>query len=220
MTASLRISPELRRPVWAAFRRHCHRFVAIGYSEALSRIRRDADEETDITGYICDALEAWFKRNGKEAVGFFIKDDPPVASGGKTGKRRPRTDIIISYAAGARPEFFIEAKRLHRTKARAARYTDADGIGCFLSGRYASRYPEVAMLGYVQTGTSVEWRDTLQDRVKTNADTLRLMNIEQTMTFKEALPLEWASSHQREGLGEVKIFHLLLDCRKSDPAPR
>ena len=52
MTAP-RVSSKLTAPFWAAFRRHSHDLLAIGYREALPRIRTEPDEETDITGYIC-----------------------------------------------------------------------------------------------------------------------------------------------------------------------
>src|SRR5712671_6636935 len=97
-------------PVWAAFRRHCHRFLRIGYEQALSRIQNEPDEETDITGYICEAIEDWFRSHPKESFCFYVKDDPPLGGVNRTGKRRPRTDIILGIAAGTRPEFFFEAK--------------------------------------------------------------------------------------------------------------
>jgi hypothetical protein len=215
MNATPVISPKLTGPVWRAFRRHCHRFLVIGYREALTRIGTGPDEETDITGYICEALENWFRRNATESVGFFIKDDSPVVWNIATGKRRPRTDIIFSYAAGSRPEFVIEAKRLHRQKAVAARYVAASGVGCFVSAKYASGYLEAAMLGYVQTDTSEWWRSELERRVREGADQLKLKDVETRVNFKDALPLEWASFHHRDGLQAMTVFHLLLDCRKA-----
>jgi hypothetical protein len=211
-----RISSKLKAPVWAAFRRHCHRFMAIGYREALSRIRNEPDEETDITGYICEALDDWFRNHPTESFGFFIKDDPPLGGAGKTGKRRSRTDIIISYAAGIRPEFFFEAKRLHRKKAVASRYTSSDGMGCFISGRYASLYAEAAMIGYVQTDTMERWHGELQQRLSDERNELKLEITEPCTGFESAFPLEWTSTHRRNGNGLLKLFHILLDCRKVD----
>lgn len=213
---SLPISAKLKIPVWAAFRRHCHRFLAAGYNEALDRIRTDPDEETDITGYICEGLENWFRAHPEESYCFFVKDDPPLPGTGKTGKRRSRTDIIIGYAAGTRPEFYFEAKRLHRTKAVGTRYTGAEGMGCFLSGRYASDCLEAAMVGYVQTDTLAAWQIQLQKRVQEEAQDLRLENTELDLNFESAFPLEWASTHGRDGGPSVKLFHVLLDCRKAE----
>ena len=208
------VSPRLTTPVWAAFRRHSHNLLAIGYREALPRILCEPDEETDITGYICEALEVWFLQNPKEAAGFFVKDDPPLRKSGKTGKRRPRTDIIIGYAAGVRPEFFFESKRLHRKKAVGSRYPAAVGMGCFISGRYASNCTEAAMIGYVQTDTLERWHGELQERIRNEGDDLKLERTEASVTFESAFPLEWASTHRRDGHGAVRIFHILLDCRK------
>lgn len=216
MNSLLPIPLKLKAPVWAAFRRHCHRFLATGYAEALRRIQNEADEETDITGYICEALEKWFRRNPQQSVGFFIKDDPPVAGTDKTGKRRPRTDIVIGYAAGVRPEFFFEAKRLHRSKAVGSRYTSADGMGCFISGRYANRCHEAAMIGYVQTDTLEGWHSDIQKRVQREAQQLNLEGTDVNLGFESAFPLEWSSTHARNGNSSVRLFHVLLDCRKAE----
>jgi hypothetical protein len=207
------ISQKLKAPVRAAFRRHCHRFLATGYREALHRIRNGPDEETDITGYICDALEKWFRKNPDQSVGFFIKDDPPLLAARRTGKRRVRTDIIIGFAAGHRPEFLFEAKRLHRQKALASRYTGVDGMGRFISGLYASIYSEAAMLGYFQTDTTERWQRELLQRVRDEADILKCESADTDVTFESAFPLEWCSIHRRDGHARIKLFHLLLDCR-------
>ena len=65
------LSPKLTTPVWAAFRRHCHHFLALGYRGALPRILAEPDEETDITGYICEALEDWFLQNPR--IGWILR---------------------------------------------------------------------------------------------------------------------------------------------------
>ncbi len=211
-----RISPSISVPVWAAFRRHCHKFIAVGYEQAISRIQNGPDEETDITGYLCEAIDEWFRAHAQDSSCFFVRDDPPIGGTARTGKRRLRTDIIISFAAGNRPEFFFEAKRLHRTKASASRYSGLDGLGCFITGRYANRYHEVAMIGYVQTDTMQHWHTALQSKVEKDWHELKIESIEKSVFFSDAFPLEWASLHRREGLMPVKVFHILLDCRKID----
>ena len=208
------ISPRLAIPVWSAFRRRCHRFLAIGYESALPHIKNDPDEETDITGYICQALEKWFRANPRDSFLFFIKEDPPLGGPGRTGKRRLRTDIIISYAAGSRPEFFFEAKRLHRTKGTASRYIGEAGMGCFISGRYANECSEAAMIGYVQTATVEQWQTDLQSKIESKKVELNLQSIEKSASFRDSFPLEWSSSHDRTALTTLTLFHILLDCRK------
>lgn len=210
-----RISPSISVPVWAAFRRHCHKILARGYEQAILRIQNEPDEETDITGYLCEAIEEWLRAHPQESSCFFIREDPPLGGTVRTGKRRPRTDIIIGYAAGKRPEFFFEAKRLHRTNAGASRYSGLEGMGCFISGRYANRYHEVAMIGYVQSDTLGHWHAALQSKIEKHQRQLRVDSIEKRVFFFDSFPLEWASSHRRGGLPPVKVFHILLDCRKA-----
>lgn len=214
MSQSL-VSSKLTIPTWAAFRRHCHRFLAIAYQQALPRIQSEPDQETDITGYICEALDNWFRKHSEQSFLFFIKDDPPLIGGGRTGRRRLRTDIIISYAAGKRPEFFFEAKRLHRTKAVASRYLGEAGMGCFISGRYASHYNEAAMIGYVQSDTAQDWQAKLQANVEQQRDDLCLDRITKSVTFEESFPLEWISCHRRHCLPTLSLFHIVLDCRRN-----
>jgi hypothetical protein len=209
-----RVSSQLANPTWAAFRRHCHRFLAIGYRQALPRIQSEPDQETDITGYICEAIDNWFREHPEESFVFFIKDDPPLSGGGRTGRRRLRTDIIISYAAGNRPEFFFEAKRLHHTKAIASRYIGEAGMGCFISGRYASNCHEAAMIGYVQSDTPERWQVTLQLNVEKRRKDLQLDRIINGVSFAESFPLEWTSCHRRSSLPALSLFHIVLDCRK------
>ncbi len=209
-----RISPSISVPVWAAFRRHCHKLLAIGYEQAISRIKNGPDEETDITGYLCEAIEEWFRTHSQDSFCFFIREDPPIGGTERTGKRRLRTDLIIGYAAGDRPEFYFEAKRLHRTKAGAARYSGLEGMGCFISGRYANRYREVAMIGYVQSDTLDHWHGTLQSKIETDQRQLKVESIEKRVFFSDSFPLEWASVHRRKGSMSVRVFHILLDCRK------
>ena len=213
------ISAKLTAPAWSAFRRHCHRFLAIGYQEALPRIKNDPDEETDITGYICEAVDKWFRAHPRESFSFVIQDDPPLRSTDRTGKRRPRTDFIICYAAGRRPEFFFEAKRLHRTKAIASRYTGEAGMGCFISGRYANHCQEVAMIGYVQSDTLEHWQTTLRSKVEENRSQLNVDSIQKRVSFGDSFSLEWSSFHRRKGHVAVRMFHILLDCRKSPSSP-
>jgi hypothetical protein len=87
-------------------------------------------------------------------------------------------------------------------------------MGCFISGLYARRYDEAAMIGYVQTGTLEQWQIDLQRRVQDEAQQLRLEGTDTKLIFESALPFEWSSTHSRDGNSSIRLFHLLLDCRK------
>ena len=74
------------------------------------------------------------------------------------------------------------------------------------------------MIGYVQTDTNERWHGELQKRVQDEAGALSLETLETFVQFMSAFPLEWASTHRREGLGLIKLFHIPLDCRKQEHA--
>lgn len=209
-----KISAKLTAKFWEAFRQQCHRFIAIGYQQALARIQNEPDQETHITGYICEAIKDWFLANPKESQVFFVIDDPVLSDGKRRGKARLKADIIISYAAGARPEFFFEAKRLHKKKAPAVRYIGNEGMGCFISERYASKWQEAGMIGYVQSDTLDFWQVTLQEKVEADSQNLEVAQIEKQVSFSQAFPLEWTSTHRRKQTTPIRLFHILLACHK------
>jgi hypothetical protein len=219
MTRS-KISSELFDPMWRAFRRHCHRLLALGYQGALHKIRHEAAQETDITNYLCDAMDNCLRTlpDGDWLKKLYVKDDPHVGGEGRTGKKRLKADIIIGLTKGTRPEFVFEAKLLRRKEAPASRYIGMDGMGCFLNGRYASEYIEAAMIGYVQSDTLEHWQATLQAEIEAKAQSLEMDHIEKQVSFPDSFPLEWSSSHRRKEAASVKLFHILLDCRKGEAA--
>src|SRR5581483_2390114 len=71
-----------------------------------------------------------------------ILDDPPIPGGGRTGRGRWRPDLIFkSMERRPRPTYHFEAKRL-RAQGNVKEYLGADGLGCFISGKYASESDE------------------------------------------------------------------------------
>ncbi len=217
MTRS-KISPKLAAPTWAAFRRRCHQLLAIGYQRALPQILSGRDDEPDITDYICRGIREWFAENPRESFGFDVNDDVPRSENERVGKDRQKPDLIFVIAGYHRPEFFVEAKRLHRTKAPAPRYVGKEGMGCFISGSYARKWLEAAMVGYVQSDTLDHWQATLQEKIEADSQALEMDGIEKQTFFPDSFPLEWSSSHRRKEAPSVKLFHILLDCRKDETA--
>lgn len=71
------------------------------------------------------------------------------------------------------------------------------------------------MIGYVQTDTLECWHKELQGRIQNEAKKLKLTRTEVSVKFDTSFPREWASTHCRDGYGPVRLFHLLLDCRKN-----
>jgi hypothetical protein len=117
-------------------------------------------EETDITGKLCDEMNAVLDGAYAPDWATFVTvvDDQPESVRGRTGKRRPRTDVCVR-CTNPRPEhrFRFEAKRLNE-KAALAIYLGETGMLALIQGYYGA-LSYAGMIGYVQTSTPAEWRD-------------------------------------------------------------
>ena len=135
------------------FRKQVHQLIAWGHEDARSRIQSNNVDEPSITGFITKAIKARFRAIDcpKWSIRYTVEDDPPVEAKGKSGRSRPRVDIIIGGNFPGRPEYMFEAKRLRKDGYGVGKYIGSGGMGCFVSERYASRYDEASMLGYVQS---------------------------------------------------------------------
>lgn len=196
------------------FRLHVHHLIFLGYSDARHQIKPNQDETT-ITGFITEAIQnrfetlnqpRWYKH-------YSIYDDPPIPTKGRTGRSRLRLDIIIQANWKGRPKYCFEAKRLHKKGHPVSKYVGPDGMGCFLSGRYASRYQEAAMIGYVQSDTLGHWRGKIFSEIDRLASSLLLRSLPRDEIVIDELPIEWVSEHDRENISSpIAIYHILLDC--------
>lgn len=197
------------------FRVHVHQLIAWGYEDSRSQIQPPNLEETHITGYIAEAIKERLRAPDcpNWCNQYFVNDDPPIPAPGKGGRSRPRPDIVIESNFKSRPEFYFEAKRLRENGFGEGKYTGAEGMGCFISGLYASRYDEVAMLGYVQSGTTSEWKRKVKAKIDKGAKALRLIPSQQEAKIIGAFSEEWASAHERNNLTRsITIYHILLQC--------
>ena len=204
----------------SSFRENVHRLIHRGYEDARCRIQHPKNnqdkEEPSITGFLAKAI--------KDRLNAFDPDDDwcryyavyeefPVETDGRSGKYRSRVDLIIEFIVSTpkgRPEYVFEAKRL---KKRVSDYTDSDGMGCFISGRYASRYNEAGMLGYVQSDGLAEWKNKVKSKICLDAQELNLIGTQRDKQVIDAFPTEWVSEHNRNSVKRsITIYHILLDC--------
>ncbi len=151
-------------------RRHAHALVAMGYARLDPRRYQDS-EEPDITGELANAMQEAMEDPEAPAWAdhYTLCDDPPLNVEGKLGKRRPRVDIEFQRVQhGPRPRLRFEAKRLDPGHP-ATIYLGAEGMGCFLSGRYPAPTGEAGMLGYVQSGNEDVWASKIRTRLGTHA---------------------------------------------------
>ncbi len=203
------------RPFVNVFRVQVRQLIARGYEDACRKARCTNEEEPAITGFITEAINDRFRSPDcpSWSVHYSVHEDPPVEKEGVSGKSRPRPDIIIEGLFEGRPQYIFEAKRLRRGGYGVGKYVGSDGMGCFISGLYASRYVEAAMLGYVQSDSLVHWKGLIRKAIDRRESSLRLVPPQRDVIVIDAFPLEWCSEHQRDKTGcSITIYHLLLDC--------
>jgi hypothetical protein len=198
----------------AAFVRNSHELVLRGHAR-LVVAQLSGLEETEVTGKLCDAMEevldsvdapAW-------ATTVTVVDDQPESVDGKTGKRRPRTDVCVR-CVNPRPaqRFRFEAKRLHDARSLNA-YLGNDGMMALVTGYYGD-LPHAGMIGYVQTETCATWASKLKDKMRAAP---RAYDVAEPVTFSAlaigAPARVFCSEHMRDGASERKrITHTLLLC--------
>jgi hypothetical protein len=196
------------------FRWQVHSLIDWGYRNARYKIKSNNEEEPNITGYITKAIrDRLIVNNPSWCQYYYIREDSPIEARGRYGRSRPRPDIIIETNFRDRPEYTFEAKRLRKNGFGVNKYIDSDGVGCFVSGLYASRYSEAAMLGYVQSDSLPHWQSKIKKAIAGNAKLLCLKSPQNDETVIETLPFEWVSQHDRHSVGRsIYIYHILLNC--------
>ena len=143
---------------------------------------------------------------------FSVMENRPIEKEGCEGKYRPQPDLIIEGNMRGRPEYVFEAKRLKTPGFGIGKYLGNDGLGCFLSGKYAARYDEAAMLGYVQSDSPGYWQKETQEKI--NQRKVSLLSVRQAAEIINDLPNAWLSIHKRDGMKRsISIYHILLDFR-------
>lgn len=165
---------DIRLAYAMTLRFHAHELIAKGYKRMDSSLYVKW-EEPAITGELVRLMRELIESDDAPdwAVYYSIGDDPPLNVAGKLGKSRPRVDIEFERTGmrGLRPRLLFEAKRLGITPGHTvAAYLGADGIGCFISGKYPITHDEAGMLGYLQSGSEKDWSDQIEGTLSAKAD--------------------------------------------------
>ena len=198
----------------ASFHRHVTALIAMGYSR-LDHPAYKSCEEPEITGELVDGMRKAMEDRGAPfwVSHYSIHDDPPLMDGERRGRRRRRVDIEFERVGrGKRPRFQCEAKRLceHSTEAE---YCGEQGLGRFISGKYAAGACEAGMLGYVQSMGECAWARRIESRLNKGARQYRVCSAGkwERFTCSCGLPFTYRSEHNRMGrLGSIEIVHALL----------
>ncbi len=194
--------------------RRSHELLAMAHTRLvpadLARL-----EETDITGKLCDEMNAVL--DGLDAPDWAtfvtVVDDQPESVRGRTGKRRPRTDVCVR-CTNPRPEhrFRFEAKRLNE-KAALAIYLGETGMLALIQGYYGE-LSHAGMIGYVQTSTPAEWRDHIQNALRNAPQKYQVVEPVQFVALGVGVPEPVFLSEHCAPVGEAgrRITHALIQC--------
>lgn len=204
-------------PFRKAFRMQVHIMILWGYEDSIHRIKsidKDDKDEPSITGYIKEAIQIKLSNFhfSKQFKAYYIKENEPVEKEGCTGNKRPMPDIIIESNHKGRPQYIFEAKRLRKPRFGVDKYIGLNGLGCFLDGRYAERYSEAAMLGYIQSDSLLYWKEKIMKEMDKQSEKLSLKSTPCDCKVIDAFPHEWESVHHRKDSNfPISIRHILLD---------
>lgn len=211
-----RRAPELR----GQFLTRAHEILAAGFAR-LDRSALSSEDEPAITGHLCAAICAFLREPDGPPwrEHFSCHEETPLNDSGRTGKRRDRADLMIEMTVTPRPELFIEAKPLRTGDSHAlSEYTGADGMGCFLHGRYASAYNFGAMLAYVCSGTVGHWITAVEGRLVRDRHDLGLGTegvVWESAGGPSVAGATLRSRHIRKGLDAIELFHSFYLCHGS-----
>lgn len=208
-------TPDLSSFYNFAFRRDVRKLLAWGYEDSREKINSKR-EETEITGFIVEAIDNRLvaPQTPDEFDRYTVSEDKPIPSNSLTGKSRRRLDIVIENNLGkARLKYVFEAKRLFTVSHPIGKYTGSEGLQRFITGQYASQYPEAGMIGYVQNRTSDYWQEQLHDSfINDKSNTLHITAHLNKIEILLSLPNEWLSKHRRNDNSAIDIYHIFLDC--------
>jgi hypothetical protein len=174
------------------------------------------EEETTITGRLCEAIEVFLREPSGPAWRdfLFLAEDPPVNDSGKTGKRRDRVDVEIATTSWPRPVFSFEAKPL-RDSHSVANYVGPDGMGCFVRGQYASDFDFGGILGYVCSRSVDTWITAIESKLDEKRATLGLHATEAVWVTEpdvRSLSDTRRSRHERAGRCPIDLYHSFIMC--------
>lgn len=194
--------------------RRSHDLLAMAHMRLVPADLADL-EETDITGKLCDEMNAVL--DGHDAPDWAplltVVDDQPESVRGKTGKRRPRTDVCVR-CINPRPEhrFRFEAKRLNERAALAV-YLGDTGMLALIQGYYGE-LSHAGMIGYVQTATPAEWRDRIQDALRDAPQKYEVVEPVKFLPLGVGMPEPVFCSEHSASSGQAgkRITHALIQC--------
>jgi hypothetical protein len=192
------------------FRRDAHLLLAFGYNQVKSSIT-DKMKEPEITIKLCreiqnklesfDIPEEIYKRR------YAVKAEDPL----EEANEPTFLDIVVEETKGRpRARYIFEAKRLKKNGFSIGKYCK-EGIKRFVQKKYARKYPEAAMIGFMQSDNVEYWFGELKRKFDEDKGE---MCIDQSLIPCKVIPElqnEWKSTHFREAVENISLFHIFLE---------
>ncbi len=206
-------APDYRRSLIE----RAHQLIAIGY-ERLNPAESRTAAEPEITGILVAAIREVFDdpASAEWVDHFDVHDDPPVDDGLRRGKHRSRLDIkFVSAKHRPRQAFSFEAKRLDQRHSSGA-YLGAEGLGCFLSGKYARDEEDAGMLGYVQSDGRSDWAARIGQKLEEEPQRYAVLagGSWHRHHLADGPDHCYRSRHSRRSLKQpIDVYHTLLSFR-------
>ena len=194
---------------------HAHTILQLGYGR-LKTSTLSKSEEEDITGVLAEAMNAVLASPDSPPwrTYYAVHEEPRVWNKRRRGKRRLRLDIQVEYTGGRRPRFSFEAKRLRNTDAKSiSKYFGKEGLGCFVTGNYASESDEAGMLAYIQSQDVPHWSMAIGVGLKKRAKQCEWITQHGWISVQvaEGLDTTFVSRHERSCLNRnIIVYHTLL----------
>lgn len=202
---------------WDNIRRDVFQLVAWGYQRKEKEIRQRHLEE-DITGLLRMGINESLDELDDDLLPRFqlysAHNEDPVDDHGKSGKQRPRVDVLIECSGSLpRKRFRFEAKRCARRKFKGKYKIDwyVQGIGSFLNGQYAKDSSEGGLLGLMQSDDEKYWKNELSRKLKDDASLCCQSSLSAAESTPD-LPGVTVSAHQRSDGSAIDLYHVFLDC--------
>jgi len=196
-----------------AFVRRSHELLALGHRHLVAADLATL-EETDITGKLCDAMNAALDAEDAPewATVLTVVDDQPESVRQKTGKRRPRTDVCVR-CINPRPEnrFRFEAKRLNERAALAIYLGDSGMLA--LIHEYYGELSYAGMIGYIQKDTPAEWSARIRKALSVDPRKYEVVEPVEFVALGVGVPEPvFSSQHKLSSKVAKRITHTLLQC--------
>ncbi|MDZ7615851.1 MAG: hypothetical protein U1E05_02540 [Patescibacteria group bacterium] len=206
------------------FRRQCHQLIAFGYGAIRGESHGESEEDFITqrlrqaiqTGQRDRVLPGWADR-------YFVCDQLPIDVPGLKANRRPRIDVSVeSSESPRRPVYHFEAKRLRTDDSNSvSEYVGKRGLGMFVAERYGRMGNEGGMLGYFQSESPNHWAARIGGKLRPDAAGDHPLSADGAWTrFPLIAEFEhtYATRHTRPTLGNITIYHTLLDFRGNTAA--